>query len=310
VTTNAIAAFAAAASGPSTARAQLRARTRAIPTMLETARRAAALGTRWPDDLIGERLLDLLSDRLRALLDRAPARDVAIRAGGRPLDHQPTTTSTTQAPDATSADRPRSSTWPTGASPRVTPPQLGSIAGPETGRRPLLNEAAATPGPGVEWETALEPSRNALVEQAAPPAARGTAAPPNAPLLRALRDYWTMSRDARTRRAEIGVAQPAPDVMAPPPTDDVRDAAARGLPTEQIAERMAAFTRGPFAAQPRTPAIARLERAGVDRSTRGARDPMRLPGNAPSWFGAPSDLGEQLADVLREQAILHGVDLS
>src|SRR4029077_9502309 len=58
-----------AGSGPSVARKQLRAGTEAIRRAARTVRGIEAVGSRFDDDIVGGRLVDVLSDRLRALLD-------------------------------------------------------------------------------------------------------------------------------------------------------------------------------------------------------------------------------------------------
>jgi hypothetical protein len=309
---DALRALSAAATGPLVVRRQLRARTRALRATSRAVRHVTQVGARLPDDVIGGRLIDVFSARLQALLAQGTAAAaVRLPTPGRTSDQtrvEPRRDRPLGPPLA--APRARAA-WPDGRPPALSPEiPAGPQATSFDARLPLQAGARSATTP-PDW-----PESGTAVPGASSPATfdarAGRAAPPGSmpPLVRALRRYWTTDREAIHRSdTNTGSPEPSRERQSPAPPPAVAGAASGGLRPDQIAARMAAFARRPFGAADARRAHSTSSLAGpaAENGGGGGRHGQDMTYSRPD---AAADFGEKLADALRDQAILHGVDLS
>ena len=294
----------AAGTGPGVLRGELRARTAGVRRLTEAARGVAGVGAALPPELFGTHLTELLSERLQGLLEergQAAAPPVARRSA--------------QAPGAVARAAHRGDfgalSRRAAIAPRFDP--LRSDGRPAEGTDAVSPAARADPiwdlpqsgGETAGWATA-SPQEIARDPFAVPPVkpARPARVDSEPLLSRKLREYWELRQAKATAgplpaaAAPAGETRPAGDVAAGPRS--TRSA----MPPDEIARQMQAFVSGPLIE--RSPARpARSFAAPLPAPGAGYRVPERGAAHQ-----ADSDLAEKLADILREQAILHGIDVT
>jgi len=269
--TNPLAAFHSVGSGPAHFRRDMHAQARRVWRVLRAPAALSGVESRFPGALFGDALTAFLSDRLRRLLEQDRTAD-AIVAGSH------------RAPSEAEHAHGRN----------------GPVVWPHATVAPRAHDASPN------WPPGAPPGSSAAAVTNTPTSPSRLGDPAVETLLaRALREYWTLSAPETARRERLDAApdrsHAAPAAEPAPPSAGP----AGELSPDLIAGRMHAFVVGaPFAG------------ASPPSAPGGALDAARsAAGSARPAFSARhtsfnSDLAESLADVLREQAILHGVDIT
>jgi hypothetical protein len=297
-------------------RGDLRRATRPLRALPRVGAPLGGVATVLPPALFGGELLDVLSERLRALLV-PPGGAVAIDSLG-PL-------------------RPSGGPAEVPAEARPATPGAAEDAGPATSRAGVAPPTAAAarpePAPG-----AAEPASNRRAPIDAGTAAghaRGVTG--DGALAERIRRYWRAVDVERARARETtvpplsmrhgGAAQVDRD-------DDGPGRRAASLPDPEVASALGAFVAGdhvaPALARPALPGEAMFAERALDAAqpaplpgANGRRPPARSaqPDGGPAWprpgaaGGAPSraaalrGLADDVGEILREQALRHGIDV-
>ena len=311
-------------SGPARLRARLRRETRVIAVFAADQRAVVRIGRRVPESLLGGAIADVMGESLRRAL--------------RFWEHQPdAVTGVAPRPVSSLAPRPgngarrsRLDTW--------SDVRRGTVA-PSTVRRTAAHidhEQVALPtqevvdrvarafeesGERAKQRMRLPPGdeRNAHPAEAASPGeGRGHAtrvsvvtAARESPLSRALRSYWRGSTVGAPAGSAAVASAPATQLTIRRDASDDGRAVARG----DAALPLPPTAREPVHTEGSSPVPAPRARPGgafPERSV-GIRSPrldMLVADRAAATDWLTGDLADQLADVLREQAIREGIDLT
>jgi hypothetical protein len=306
------------ASGPWRLRTGLAAHIRSLAELPARARDVRTAGARLPAALTGGAILDLVGSRLREALDAAGRSQPGI--GARPRTAatpgwraEPGHFSVSGPPLAAPVDPvPPGGPVPPGPPPRQRQPAAAPGRWPTSAPRPSQPPAAAAaPGPPPDPPAATSepprPAADAGLENAR--AARQPAEHPRPALDSLLRSYSTSpGLPGRSRQAEPDhTAASEPD--GPPHQAPANDGPSVRAWPEAAADRVVRQLRAvaapgtvPFSAQQRvvTAVPEKLEIQNV----------FNVEVHATAGVADLDDLAEQLAAVLREQALQHGVDVA
>jgi hypothetical protein len=312
----------ARATGPGRCRTTLRQQTRAVRTYREAFAALEQVQTTWPRGVLGGDILDLLSDRLRAMLDVEEAAgpmlraDPAARARLLSLPSAPHETrdifltqllagqrGPLDAIGITSTGKARTFSLPTRHN--------GSHNESSLPRPPALDRRQAMPN-SVSPQPLGRPRRAAVAPQTTHRRQHETAVEPI--FSRTIHEYWRLS--AGTEREPTPPEPTTTTRHAERQLPDLSDLAGRAsatsawpeMPGRELAVRLQAFAAGqggalapaPQAQEPTSPHTEeRME-------TPDGMPPARHPDNA-STLQALSDT---MAMILRTQALYHGIDLT
>jgi hypothetical protein len=319
---NALARVQSAGSGPSRLRAVLRRDSEAVLAVARDHRAAAHVRWHFPETLLGAELADVMGENLRRAL-RFWEREVPTPVRARVRGEAPVALA---GPGA----RRRDAVVPAAAqqhAPVATP--AASPAGARASR-PALSPAAVharddvpSPWVGVEPETAGR--------------AAASVSPIDSPLRRALRTYWSTLPAGKARSPADGVVNGS-QRQSTSGADRSEEMGGRASTREPVTEHRAA--RRTFIADAEVPPTARvipdvtadaarpaqpwrmtdpaamtraraaaiLRDRGPDIDAPVSREAWRSGGTGTDWLAG--DLADQLADILREQAVREGVDLT
>jgi hypothetical protein len=307
----------AMASGPGRLRAELRWRTRRLTALVHAGRGLAAVGTRVPPSLLGHDLAALAGGRLRGLLQ--PAIDPAEAPAPTSVRH-------------IGADGPQG---PCSRSPRSS-----AIAG-----TPAFEPAPAWPAPPASPPAASVEPMSAVTQPPgrAVPAVSGieregrTLVAPAAPEQRRVRTTEvTATRHVRRR----GPDEPRPQLVealrrywARPEAEDPARGSPAGVPAHAVAPRapsppLAGRLAGDGGAGGPATTVRALDRrlrsflTGDRRSLAATAETLAAPGQRVQIHNvfnvtlpedgrrdATAELAERIGDILREQALEHGISV-
>jgi hypothetical protein len=301
------------ASGPARLRADLRGMTRPVRRYRERFGMLAAVHTQIPRAVMGDDLLDLLSKELRSAIEQEPQQRAAVvderrtrsallpplangQAHGFPA--LPATSPATRfAPTTDAASAPSNPAWLDATPPNAARDPFGPVPGAGQGAR--MEDIAHTRATGGTPPGAMH--------QGDVPARR--AAAPDTALARSVRAYWRSegATPPAANRAENGVPERDRQRQPVPSPDDPAAPAARAWPEQTantLMERMASFVAG------RAPSTASgTPTNGAGRTPEPAAPPPSVRRATWDTTASLDDLGEHMADILREQATQHGIDL-
>jgi hypothetical protein len=301
--------FLATASGPATLYRQLHGRTLAIRSLPRSLRAIHFVESRFADELFGEQLLSILSDKLRALLQSKDA----ILAAPQP---SPALSPHLSREEKTSHPQ-------TDASSRNTSAESPFVTGaPHPSGKHIPGQAAALQSL-PSWEPAVSNTKDNLIAFAAssrgsgeadasfdvygiPPRAKNTAAPL---IVKLIRQYW--SQEVQKQNHHASLETPPVHVQSsstPEPGTKTNAERTRTLPADQIVDRMRAFVSGPFLRSPRPRSSDALDSIPPSNPATDRKEPAFA--TPPRWASSRNDLEEKLVDILREQAMQHGIDIS
>ena len=300
--------FRARADGPARMRAELRRSIRSANRLLQSARSVQAMKTTIPQSIFGGDVLALMSDRLRRFLQDNEPETAALEVAGR------------------------SAAFPPGASERGPGHAAAPAATSEPGR-PALGKLSAEPAPvpsfsdvpqgarraqfhaglhdesgarrsfsSPEYETRGE--RSFLASPPPPLHARNSAAQPA--LVKKLNEYWSLSRQERSERKSGPISANATTAglsdSAGLSRNDARPTMTL-MPARHMAERLRAFVAG------RSLSSVRLGEP-ADKPGQSETAPAASTAPPPHLEISTRELSDLMADILREQAIQHGVDIT
>lgn len=297
----------AAGSGPALLRARLRAATRPARQAMSGARTMRALETQLPGELLGSDLLGLLSRRVRELLaapsganvltpEREPAVWDAAKSSRKPQD----------AVAALEGDA-REAMWEAGFD-RTERRAIADSSGPGADRGAAIWESALLRARSSEW--APQAVQSAIPQWTANPPVppdRRVPAVPATILDRQLRRYWAAATAvAKPGSGAVAAGVDIASASTLPPLDSSAVKARASDPDEML-QRMRSFVLG------RPSASARGMQTGADPAgppPGGTSVKAKAFALEPRWSPSRSEFSEKLADALRDEAILHGIDLS
>lgn len=300
--------FLACGSGPATLCRQLFGRTHSVRSMYRSTRAMYSVETHLAEELFGEQLLSVLSDRLRALLDlknvpletSAEPGSAGFPAGGRGVTTQGAANTALQRHIPTEVHRIAS----------VSRPGDEDAHG-ESGEKSTAAHFGQSVSAAKDNLIEFEPHSRATAQTDWPPGSAGSTARTEAaavPLIvRLIRDYW---KNGQHKPNQLD-ANEILSVNSPPAIDrnlKSDTGPARRLPPDQISDRMRAFVSGPFSGSSLHRNATAAESCPPTSNEPKSKEPVFSA--QPRWASSRSALAEKLADILREQAIQHGVDIS
>jgi hypothetical protein len=266
--------------------------------------------SRFADEFFGEQLLSILSNKLRVLLQ---AKDAILVASPPPSPAS-----------STDLSREKKLSYPqTDSSSKNTSAETPFKAGtPHPSNKPIPGQAAAQQSL-ASWEPATSSTKDNLISFDASSRVSGqSAAALDAPgiparaknaaiplIVKLIRQYW--SQEALKENYPACAETPPAHVQSSStlePGNQTDAERIRRLPPDQISDRMRAFVSGPFLRSP----LAQTSDALVSVSPPNPVPDRKEPSFAasPRWASNRNDLEEKLVDILREQAIQHGIDIS
>ena len=318
--------LAGAGTGPRRLRATLRRDTAAVRATAAAHRSLAEVRYRLPETLLGGDLANWMGESLRralrfwepvpAALDAAPRRARGAFTSGASAPASRARLAAGRTASGTAAPAPAAASTPSGArSPREwnTPtPRLGdrAVRARETGDD--MDSGRTRPDSASLHQ--LTGPRRPATRVANEISARISPVPhvAHSPLARALSVYWRGRQTGEPAVAPLIGVPPASVRMAPflPATSGGEASRIAALPpTSGDTERATASRRG---SQPdaltRARAATSLRDQGADADPLPPYAAWRVDSTAADWL--TGDLADQLADILREQAIREGVDLT
>jgi hypothetical protein len=305
--------FLAAMNGPATLCRQLRGHTRPIRSVPRSLRAIRSVESHFADELFGEQLLSVLGDKLRALLD---LKDGILAASPEPSPVAfPPVSRESKSSEVLSDASAKSRAAESQSNAAVLHPTEKYVYGQAANKQSLTS-----------WEQAVSSTKDNLTELDAPsrilaetrvsldapgiPARIKSAAVPL--IVKMLQQYW--NQELRKQNHSGSMDTPANQVQTASlnythaPTTNTDSEHARMLAPDQISDRMRAFVSGPFLRRPHSRSAAAFESDLPSNTDAKSREPVFAV--QPRWASSRSDLEEKLVDILREQAIQHGIDIS
>jgi hypothetical protein len=124
-----------------------------------------------------------------------------------------------------------------------------------------------------------------------------------------IQQYWSQ----KDRKQNHHASRETPPVHAqssstPEPGTKTNSERTRTLRPDQISDRMRAFVSGPFLGSPCPRTSDALDSIPPSNPAPDRKEPTFAA--PPRWASSRNDLEEKLVDILREQAIQHGIDIS
>ncbi len=324
----ALAGFLAKATGPSRLRSELRMKTRALGRMLRSVGAVGAVRTDLPESLLGGDILALMSTSLRRLLQGQEQPETAVGAlfQGR----------------SRFAAAPGSAVDPKRAEFSTGPIEIGGIEQRFSSLKPAPRNSAPflTPAARADREARVDPflppevygTARAEMQTGAVPArnlspgipaaedmygaARGKRRAASSVLVERLREYWCLCQEeqmsARASREAIAmvagqgrgaVTSPPPPPALPPPRSWPEIAA------WQAARKLYALASGGSRFGPAGRVQQKIKSDLPEKVEIQNIFNVEVKGEK-DLSGSIADLSEKIADILREQAIEHGIDIT
>ena len=311
----------ARATGPGRFRVRLRRQTRPVRVYRESSAPLARARAAIPRSVLGGDLLDLLSSQLRAAL--VPGEDASIGAATHNATRRPYLVTSAPGPGQ-SNPAPISRSVHDGSI-----DWLGSNSGPVGHQAGVVGRSSLSVGTAeASWLSASQTGERraardrvesgALATAGLPPVAKQQ--PPGSgpragvsqtALLRVLSEFWHSETDVA--RPEVAVTTPQ---VARPDARQKYSGESGGMPGtpswpdvagQDLAERIRAFARGntggSLGQTESVPPPGSPERVEI-------KNYFQLALGGDQGRGSPRELADRLADILREQALQHGIDIT